>query len=67
VDKESRKPDAAAHRHKHLAKLEWIAAAVILKMRTFGKWMLRTFVPVPPANGGIAKVRSPANVRSSSS
>jgi hypothetical protein len=46
------------------AKLERTAAAVMLK--TFGDWMLRTFVPIPPVNARVSKVRSSASVRSAS-
>ncbi len=44
--------------------LKRTAAAVILK--TFGNWMLRTFVPIVPVNEKASRVRFPANVRKAS-
>ena len=64
VNRESLKSAVATPQIEDSAKLERNAAAVILK--TCGNWMLRTFVPVPPVNGRVSKVRSAANVRSAS-
>ena len=62
VDKESLESAAATLQCKDSAKLERTAAVVTL--RTFGNWMLRTFVPIPRVNGRVSKVRPSANVRS---
>lgn len=64
VDKESPESAVPIPQSEDSAKLERNAAAVILK--TFGNWMLRTFVPIPPVNGRVSKVRSSADVRSAS-
>jgi hypothetical protein len=64
VERESLKSAVATPRSEDTAEFERTAAAVILK--TCGNWMLRTFVPLPPVNGRVSKVRSSANVRSAS-
>ena len=61
VDKVLLKPVVTTSQSEDPAGLERNAAVVILM--TFGNWMLRTFVPVPPLHGGVSKARSPANVR----
>ena len=64
ADRESVKSAVALPQSEDSAELERTAAAVILK--TFGNWMLRTFVPIPPVTGRVSKVRSSADVRSPS-
>ena len=58
---DSLKPAAAAPQGEDAAKRQRTAAAV--KLKTFGNWMLRTFVPIVPVNENASRVRFPANVR----
>ena len=64
ANSESLESVAAAPQGEDSADLERTAAAVVLK--TFGNWLLCTFVPVVPVNGRVSKVRSPANIRNAS-
>ena len=61
---ESHKSRAAVHQCMDSAELVRSAADVILKTR--GKWMLGTVVPVPSGNGAVSKIFSFANVRGAS-
>jgi hypothetical protein len=64
VDKVLLQPVVTTPQSEDPAGLERNAAIVILK--TFGNWMLCTFVPLPTMHGKVSKARSPGDVRGTS-
>ena len=58
TERELPKSTLAKPRMEESAELETAAAAVILK--TFGCWMVQTFVPIVPVNREASIMRAPA-------
>jgi hypothetical protein len=64
LDREWLKSTQATPKSEDSAALERTAADVISK--TYGYWMLRSFVPLPSVNSRVLDLRSSASLRTAS-